>query len=75
MESDAYIRKVIEKAPSSKLDFLIGEYIHDERNQDIARRKILKNEKHERIAEVYDLTPKQIRNIIKKARRTIFEHL
>lgn len=73
--TDEYIRQVIKETPSSVLDHLIGEYIHDARNQEIARRKLLKNEKFEPISVDYDLTEKQCRNIIKKARRIIFEHL
>ena len=73
--TDKYIREVIKETPISVLDHLISEYIHDERNQEIARKKIIKNEKFEPISVEYGLTAKQCRNIVKKARRTIFEHL
>lgn len=73
--TDEQIREVIEKTPSSILDHLIGEYIHDQRNQEIARRKILRNEKFEPLSEAYGLTSKQCRNIIKMVRRVIYEHL
>ena len=75
MASDAEIREAIKAAPIRKLDELIGDFIHDERNQEIARRKILWNERFEPIAERFDLTPRQCRTIIKQARRTIYEHL
>ncbi len=73
--SDEYIREVIKETPISVLDHLISEYIHDERNQEIARRKIIKNEKFEPLSVDYGLTSKQCRNIIKKVRRIIYEHL
>ena len=73
--TDAEIREAIDKAPASRIDFLIGEYIHDERNQRIARAKLIRNEKFEPLSESVDLTPKQCRNIIRKARRIIYEHL
>lgn len=73
--SDAEIREVIAKTPASRIDYLIGEYIHDERNQKIARAKLLRNEKFEPLSESVDLTPKQCQNIIRKARRIIYEHL
>ena len=73
--TDKQIREVIEHTPISILDYLIGEFIHDERNQQIARRKIIKNEKFEPLSAAFELTPKQCRNIVKKARRIIFEHL
>lgn len=73
--TDAEIREAIDKAPASRIDFLIGEYIHDDRNQKIARAKLLRNEKFEPLSESVDLTPKQCMNIIKKVRRIIYEHL
>lgn len=73
--TDEEIREVIEHTPISVLDNLISEYVHDERNQDIARRKIIKNEKFEPISASYELTSKQCRNIVKKIRRIIYEHL
>lgn len=73
--TDEQIREVIKKTPISVLDHLISEYIHDQRNQEIARRKILKNEKFEPLSEEYGLTSKQCRNIIKKVRRILYEHL
>lgn len=73
--SDQEIREVISKTPISVLDHLISEYIHDARNQEIARRKIIKNEKFEPLSADFNLTAKQCRNIIKKARRIIYEHL
>lgn len=73
--TDAEIRAVIKNTPISKLETAISEYIHDARNQEIARKKIIRNEPYEHLAERYDLTPGQVKNIIRKARRTIFEHL
>ena len=73
--TDAEIRAVIRNTPISRLDEAIREYIHDARNQEIARKKIIRNEPYEPIAERYNLTPGQVKNIIRKARRTIFEHL
>ena len=73
--TDEQIRAVIKNTPISKLEKAISEYIHDARNQEIARAKIIRNDTHESLAERYDLTPGQVKNIIRKARRTIFEHL
>ena len=72
---DKYIREVIKNTPISKIDHAISEYIHDARNREIARRKIIENEHYEPLSESYSLTPGQVKNIIRKARRIIFEHL
>ena len=73
--TDKYIREVIKNTPISKIDHAISEYIHDARNREIARRKIIENEPYEPLSESYSLTPGQVKNIIRKARRIIFEHL
>lgn len=73
--SDEIIRDVINQTPISVLDHLISEYIHDERNQEIARRKIVRNEKFEPIAVRFELSSKQCRNIVKHVRRVIYAHL
>ena len=73
--TDAEIREAIQHTSSSRLDEAIAEFIHDRRNQEIARKKILENVRYEPLSEEYGLSPGQVKNIIRKARRTIFEHL
>lgn len=73
MISDKEIREVLAHTPKSVLAWAIDEYIHDERNQEIARGKLIKNIKIEPLSEYYDLTPGQVKNILRKARRTIYE--
>ena len=73
--SDAEIRAAIKNASISRIEAAISEYIHDRRNREIARRKILDGEPYEPLSESYGLTPGQVKNIIKKARRIIYEHL
>ena len=73
--TDLEIREVIKNAPISKIERAISEYIKSERNREIARAKIIRGDGYEPIAEAYRLTPGQVKNIIKKARRIIYEHL
>ena len=73
--TDKEIREIIRKTPISKIEEIISEYIHDARNQEIARRKIIRNEPYEPLSAAFRLTPGQVKNIIRKARRTICEHL
>ena len=73
--TDREIREVIKKAPISKIETAISEYIHDRRNQEIARRKIIDGEPYEPLSEYFRLTPGQVKNIIRQARRIIYEHL
>lgn len=73
--TDEQIREVIRNTPISKIESTISEYIHDSRNREIARRKLVNGEAYEPLSEAFDLTPGQVKNIIRKARRIIFEHL
>lgn len=73
--TDVEIRAVIARTPISKIEEAISEYIHDARNRDIARKKIIHNEPYEPLSEEYSLTPGQVKNIIRKARRVIYEHI
>ena len=72
---DKLIREVINNTPSSKLSEVIDEYIHNARNKDISRRKILDDEVYRLIALDYDLTIRQCKSIVRKTRRIIYEHL
>lgn len=73
--TDAQIREVLSKTPISTIDYLIGEYIHDSRNRAIARSVLVDGEHYEPVSIAVNLTSGQIKNIIRKARRIIFEHL
>ena len=72
---DKLIREVISNTPASKLSELINEYIHNARNKDISRRKILDDEGYRVIALDYDLTIRQCKSIVRKTRRIIYDHL
>ena len=73
--SDEEIRQAIENTPISKIDYAICEFIQDRRNREIARRKIIDNEPYEPLSADFCLTPGQVKNIIRKARRIIYEHI
>ena len=72
---DKLIREVISNTPASKLSEVIDEYVHNARNKDISRRKILDDEGYRVIALDYDLTIRQCKSIVRKTRRIIYEHL
>lgn len=72
---DKLIREVISNTPASKLSEVIDEYVHNARNKDISRRKILDDEGYRVIALDYDLTIRQCKSIVRKTRRIIYDHL
>ena len=72
---DKLIREVISNTPASKLSEVINEYIHNARNKDISRRKILDDEVYRVIALDNDLTIRRCKEIVRNTRRIIYEHL
>ena len=52
---------------NSELSERINEYCHSERNRAILRMKLIDGLTYERIAEIVDMSPRQIKNIVKKS--------
>lgn len=49
----------------SEWEHIIDEWIFNERYRAIIKRKLLDGVTHERIAEEFDMSPRQIKNIVK----------
>lgn len=71
----AEIKKIIRGQPTSVISQIIDEYIHDERNREIAKRKLLLNEPYEPLSERYAITPRQCFNVVTNACRVIMQHI
>lgn len=54
---------------------VINEYIHNERNRKILKRRYIDGITLEALAEEFDLSVKQIKNIIYKNEDAIFKHI
>ena len=54
---------------------IIDEYIHDERDRNILKRRFCDRRKYERLAEDFDLSVSQIRRIIDRGIKEIIKHL
>lgn len=67
------------KDPSrSDIDHAIEEYIvglHAERNRAILRRRLIDGICFEPLAEEFDLSVRQVKNIVKKYKPIVFKHL
>ena len=67
--------KDIEKLPRSEIEALIDEWIigrNAERNREILKRRLLDGIILEDLAEEFDLSVRQIKNIIYKGQRKLF---
>lgn len=60
---------------NSEITRVINEYIHHERNRNILLRRYVDGITLEALAEEFDLSVKQIKNIIYKNEGVIFKHL
>ena len=57
---------------NSQLAELIGENIHSERNRKIMCMKLIDGYTYERIAEIVEMSPRQIKNIVKSCSVSLF---
>ena len=55
------------EAKNSEIEALISEYIHSERDRKILRLKLIDGYTHEKIAEICEMSPRQIKTIVKKS--------
>lgn len=60
---------------NSQIDRLINEYIHSERNRKILKRRLIDGICYEPLAEEFNLSVKQVRNIIDKSEDILFRHI
>ena len=60
---------------NSEISALIDEFIHSERDRAILKRRLIDGICYEPLAEEFDLSVKQIQNIISKSEKVLFKHL
>lgn len=59
----------------SEISALIDEWIFSERDRAILKRRLLDGICFEPLAEEFDMSPRQIRNIVKRSQDKLFEHI
>lgn len=59
----------------SELTVLINEWIRNERDREILKRRLLDGITYERLAEEFDLSVRQIKTIVYKSENRIFKHV
>ena len=60
---------------NSQVRELIAEHIHSERDRRILARRLIDGITFERLAEEFDMSVRQIQNIVKKQEYFLFKHL
>lgn len=70
--------KELENLSRSEIEHLIDEWIigrHAERNRKILKRRLIDGITYERLAEEFDLSTQQIKNIVYKCENTLFKKM
>ena len=60
---------------NTQMQRLILEYIHSERDRHILKRRLIDGITCEALAEEFDLSERQVKNIVYNAERVLFKHI
>ena len=60
---------------NSQIREIIGEWIHSERDRRILERRLIDGLTFERLAEEFDMSVRQTKNIVYKLQEQLFRHL
>ena len=60
---------------NSHISWLIDEYVHSERDRKIIKRRLIDGICFEPLAEEFDLSVRQVKNIVYRSERKIFSHI
>ena len=60
---------------NSQIREAIAEYIHSERDRKILERRLIDGVVFEKLAEEFEMSPRQIRSIVHKQEQILFKHL
>ena len=60
---------------NSQIREIIAEHIHSERDRKILERRLIDGIVFEKLAEEFEMSPRQIRSIVHKAEGILFKHL
>lgn len=66
---------IFDDLPRSAIEKLIDEWIRSERDRQILKRRLLDGITYERLAEEFDLSATQIKNIVYKSESRLFRHI
>jgi DNA-directed RNA polymerase sigma subunit (sigma70/sigma32) len=66
---------MIPELPRSAYEKLIDEWIFHERNREILKRRLLDGITFERLAEEFDMSVRQIKQIVYTSEKQLFKHI
>lgn len=66
---------MLKQLSNSEISQLIDEWLHNERDRKILKRRLIDGIIYERIAEEYGLSVTQVKNIVSNGRKELLRHL
>ena len=66
---------MIPEYTNDQISELIDKYIHSERNRKILKRRLIDGVIFDKLAEEFDLSVRQTKNIVYKCEDTLFSHI
>ena len=67
--------KPFDEMSRTEIEYLVTEWVHNQRNRNIAKSRFLDGLTYERISELYELSVNQTKNIVKKVKKTLLNHI
>lgn len=67
--------KLLENLSNTEIRQIIDEYIHSQRDREIAKRRLIDGICYEPLAEEFYLSVRQTKNIVYKIENIVFKHL
>lgn len=75
MKKDNFCQGQTKEYTNSQISGIIDEYIHSERDRKLLKRRLIDGITYERLAEEFDLSVRQLKNIIYRAEDRLFSHI
>lgn len=60
---------------NERVSWVIDQYIHNKRNREILKRRLIDGACFEPLAEEFDLSVRQVKNIVYKGEKVIFKYV
>ena len=60
---------------NSQIEHAINEYIHSQRDREILKRRLIDGVCYEPLAEEFDLSVRQIKNIVYRTEKILIKHI
>lgn len=75
MKKDNFCQGQTKEYTNSQISGIIDEYIHSERDRKLLKRRLIDGITYDRLAEEFDLSVRQVKNIVYQCEDKLYKHL